>query len=40
VEGPYQDYVNAQVMADTGLTPAEYQTGSMAVPKKSVTIVF
>jgi hypothetical protein len=25
-EGPYQDSVNAQVMAGTGLTPAEYRT--------------
>jgi hypothetical protein len=40
-EGPYQDSVNAQVMAGTGLTPAEYRTRSMAVAKKkSVAIGF
>jgi hypothetical protein len=40
-EGPYQDSVNAQVMADTVLTPAEYRARSMAVAKqKSVAIGF
>ncbi len=41
-EGPYQDSVfNAQVIANTGLTPPRYRTRSMAVAKKkSVAIGF
>jgi hypothetical protein len=40
-KGPYQDSVNARVMADTGLTPAEYRTRLMAgAKKKSVAIGF
>jgi hypothetical protein len=40
-EAPYQDSVNAQIMAGDGLTPAEYRTRSVAVAKKkSVAIGF
>jgi hypothetical protein len=40
-EAPYQDSVNAKIMADDGLTPAEYRTRSVAVAKKkSVAIGF
>jgi hypothetical protein len=40
-EEPYKDAVNTQVMANTGLTAAEYQTRSMALAKqKSAAIGF
>jgi hypothetical protein len=40
-EAPYQDSVNAKIMADDGLTPAEYRTRLVAVAKKkSVAIGF